>query len=308
MTVVTRELFVAHERYLFGLCYRMTGSASDADDLVQQTFERAIASPPPRTDEPWRPWLTRVAINLARDQLRRRKTRGYDGTWLPSPVELDSAEELAPAHEPHATDGRYDLLESVSFAFLVALEALTPKQRAVLILRDVFDYSVQETASALDLSEANVKTTHHRARAAMETYDAGRAPKTTELRERTRRTLEEFLSCLVRDDVPGVERLLSESVRAISDGGGEYLAARVPVVGREKVARFFLKLTRRNDPHMRVALRMINGEPAVVAEYPSARGTEAPRVVLRIDLDRDGRIAWIHSVLASAKLTAVRRA
>ena len=148
-------MFADERRFLFGLCYRMTGSAADADDLVQETFARALARPPARTDEPWRPWLVRVALNLARDELRRRKRRAYKGPWLPEPV--DDAELVEPSHEPASTTGRYELLESVSFAFLLALEALTPAQRAVLLLRDVFEYTGAETAEALGLSEANVR-------------------------------------------------------------------------------------------------------------------------------------------------------
>src|SRR5438046_6362126 len=165
-------------RLLWGLCYRMTGNAADADDLVQETFVRAIEKPPRRTDEPLRPWLVRVALNLSRDLLRARRRREYVGPWLPSPIETSDeapgrrslGEGGPPSHEPpvggidggRTLEGRYDLLESVSFAFLLALERLTPIQRGVLLLMDVFDYSVKETAAALDRSEANVKTTHHR--------------------------------------------------------------------------------------------------------------------------------------------------
>ena len=77
--------FTAHERFLWGLCYRMTGNAADADDLVQETFVRAMKSPPARTDEPWRPWLVRVAVNLSRDLLLQRKRRAYEGGWFASP-------------------------------------------------------------------------------------------------------------------------------------------------------------------------------------------------------------------------------
>src|SRR6185295_2830674 len=154
-----QDVFQAHERFLWGLCYRLTGSAADADDLVQETFVRAIERPPARTDMPWRPWLVRVALNLGRDLLRRRRRAGYVGPWLPAPI--DTGDDASPpSFEPEipgvgSTEGRYDLLESVTFAFLLALEALTPTQRAVLLLRDVFDYSVREVADALDLSEAN---------------------------------------------------------------------------------------------------------------------------------------------------------
>ena len=132
------EIFRAHERFIWGLCYRMAGNAADADDLAQETFVRAWERPPARTDEPWRPWLVRVAMNLSRDLLRRRKRRGYEGPWLPSPIETGD-EFTPPSYEPVDEEGnpaaRYDMLESASFAFLLALEALTPAQRAVLLLR-----------------------------------------------------------------------------------------------------------------------------------------------------------------------------
>ncbi len=187
------DVFQAHRRFIWGLCYRMTGSAADADDLMQETFLTAIRNPPRRTDEPWRPWLVRVAINLSRDLLRRRRRRDYVGQWLPSPIETGEEVEVA-SFEPVDPDGNpaagYELLESVSYAFLVALEALTPTQRAVLLLRDVFDYSVNETAEALGMSQPNVKTSHHRARNAMRSYDKTRTPLTRSLQHRTREVLQ----------------------------------------------------------------------------------------------------------------------
>jgi len=186
-TPAFEDIFRAHERFLWGLCYRMTGNAADADDLVQETFVRAWKQPPARTDEPWRPWLTRVAMNLSRDLLRRRRRRHYEGPWLPSPIETGD-EASPPSYEPVDEQGnpaaRYDMLESVSFAFLLALEALTPAQRAVLLLRDVFDYSVREAADALGMSEPSVKTTHHRARRAMRDYDRDRARRRVRCRNR----------------------------------------------------------------------------------------------------------------------------
>src|SRR5262249_52124466 len=113
-------------KHLWALCYRMTGVAADADDLVQETMLRAIEKPPPDSNE-MRPWLVRVAMNLARDHLRRRKRRAYVGPWLPSPVDDDALEIPV---EAAGAEGRYDLLESASLAFLLALEALSPKQRA----------------------------------------------------------------------------------------------------------------------------------------------------------------------------------
>src|SRR4029453_5870087 len=171
-----------------------------------------------------RPWLVKVALNLARDLLRRRRRRDYVGPWLPSPIETDRSRQSAagapadlerdpPSHEPATLEGRYDLLESVSFAFLVALERLTPAARAVLLLRDVCVYSVRETAAALDLSEANVKTTHHRARRTMAGYDGARQQPSAAGDQAAQKALMQFLQALQRHDVGAIEATLLADVR-----------------------------------------------------------------------------------------------
>jgi RNA polymerase sigma-70 factor (ECF subfamily) len=180
----------------------MTGSAADADDLVQDTFTRALARPPADTSRPWRPWLTRVALNLSRDHLRRRRRAPWVGPWLPAPIETEPVEaflaEEERAYEPACTEGRYELLESVSIAFLTALEALTPAQRAVLLLRDVFGYSGRETAEALELAEANVRQTLRRARAALRDYDRRRCRIDAGQRRELQQTLARFLASRAR--------------------------------------------------------------------------------------------------------------
>lgn len=301
--------FREHQRFLWGLCYRLTGSAADADDVVQATFVRALEHPPERTDEPWRPWLTRVALNLGKDLLRRRKRRGYVGPWLPSPLEID--EQAIASFEPElasgtTTEGRYDMLESVSMAFLLALEALTPKQRAVLLLRDVFDYTVAETADALGVSEADVKTTHHRARRAMESYDRQRCRPTREVQEKTRDAVTRLLAALTTGDTEAAERVLAPSVVALTDGGGEYLAARQPVIGRDRVLRFFVSILRKRPGVLTSRATVINGLPALVSEYSEDAPRLAPRQVTCFTIDAEGRIDRIFSVLASTKLTAIR--
>jgi RNA polymerase sigma factor (sigma-70 family) len=302
------DAFGADRAFLWGLCYRLTGSAADADDLVQETFLRAVERPPPRTDAPWRPWLVRVALNLGRDSLRRRRRRPYVGPWLPSPIET-ADEASPPSVEARTTEGRYELLETVSYAFLLALEALTPLQRAVLLLRDVFDYTVAEAADALGVSEANVKTTHHRARRRMAAYDRRRALPTRERQARTRAALERFVAALAAADLPALEALLAESVRATSDGGGEFHAARVPIVGRTRVARFHWNIARRRTAAAppSVELRMLNGLPALVIGLADRARGEAARFVIRADVDDDGRIIALDSILATAKLSALVR-
>ena len=306
-----------HERFLWSICYRMTGSVSDADDLVQETFVRALTRPPQRTEEPLRPWLTSVALNLGRDLLRRRKRRGYVGPWLPAPIETSLGDasagpgEVSPpsweasGEERSSTEWRYDLLESVSFAFLLALEALSPMQRAVLLLRDVYDYSVREAAHALGTSEANVKTSHHRARRAMEAHDRSRSVPAPDREAHTRRALERFMTCVTREDVGGVEALLAESVQVLSDGAGEFVAARVPVVGRSKVARFLVKLSQGGGAHARIQWRTVNGHAALLLEHEPTRPNDPPRVLITCDTDRGGQITAFYMVLATSKLTAV---
>jgi RNA polymerase sigma-70 factor (ECF subfamily) len=297
--------FQRHERLLWNLCYRMTGVAADADDLVQETFLRAIERPPPDTDAALRPWLVRVAMNLARDQLRRRRRQRSAGPWLPSPIETGD-DAASPAFEPAATEGRYDLLESCTFAFLLALEALTPQQRAVLLLREVFDYTVAETAAALALSATNVKTTHHRARRAMAAYDAGRRPPTRELQEATRHALSQLMEALVRGDGRSIEAVLAPDVTTVTDGG-EFHAARKPLIGRSRVAHFYRRLTEQRLPDQRIAIRMLNGLPALVVHFGSVKPGYAPSGVIRVDVDGRGLVRSVHSVLASRKLTAVQR-
>jgi RNA polymerase sigma-70 factor (ECF subfamily) len=302
-----------HERFLWGLCYRMTGVAADADDLVQETYARALAAPPEQR-EALRPWLTRVAVNLARDHLRRRKREAYVGPWLPSPLDTgDTGDTEAPpgveARLPGggSTEGRYELLESVSYAFLLALEALAPKQRAVLLLRDVFDYSVREVAEALGMSEANVKVVHHRARAAMAEYDRARCVPTRELQARTRAALEGFMGALLSGDVAAAEALLSDDVRALTDGGGQVRAAHVPVVGAKRVLTFLLRLMELRGPPVAVELQMLNGLPALVSVFADAADPLfASRAVVRVELGADGRISQLHTVLTDRKLAGVR--
>jgi RNA polymerase sigma factor (sigma-70 family) len=297
--------FQEERSFLWGLLYRLTGDAADAEDLVQETFVRFLRRPP-RTDRALRPWLVKVALNLGRDLLRRRKRRGYPGPWLPSPVE--TPEDEPAGFDPPDPEGgpaaRYERIESVSLAFLLALEALTPQQRAVLLLRDVFDYSVREAARALGISEANARTTHLRARRLMAAYDAARRPPTRSLRERTRAALDRFLACVLAGDVPGAEALLAEDARAVSDAAGEFHANHVPVLGRAKVAALFIGVARGIVGVTRSEVRLLNGLPSLIAEH-AARPGFASKWVVQCEVDDAGRLRRLYTVLASRKLAAV---
>jgi RNA polymerase sigma factor (sigma-70 family) len=300
------RVFADERRFLFGLAYRMTGSGADAEDIVQETFTRALTHPPPRRDQAWRPWLVRVALNLSRDELRRRKRRGYKGPWLPEPIE--DAEWVEPAHEPAVTTGRYELVESVSFAFLLALEALSPAQRAVLLLRDVFEYTSAEAAEALDLSEANARVLLHRARRALEEYDRTRFVPDRETREKSVELLARFMASFAKQDVPALEALLAEDVVTFNDTNGKYPAAGIAVLGRNKVARFHAgvaKLRAGNTP--RIELRWVNGMPAMLVDYGEVSDRLAPRFVTMGEIDAAGKVRRIYSVLAPAKIVRMFR-
>lgn len=300
LSAALRRDFALHREFLWGLCYRMTGSAADAEDLVQDTFERALRSPPPDAASSLRPWLSRVAINLSCDHLRRRKLQPYRGTWLPEPVH---SERLQP-REAEPADARYQQLESSSFAFLLALEALRPKERAVLLLRDVFDYSVRETAQALELSEANVKVLLHRARQRMLGYDQRRCQPSPDLSARTERAIRRFVLHMAADNVRGIEALLREDVLELSDPG-EFAAARKSILGREKVALFARKMARLVDSSRkpgRMHITSLNGLPALLCELEPPRTDFSPRQAYLLDVDEHGQIARIYVVLGSQKL------
>jgi RNA polymerase sigma-70 factor (ECF subfamily) len=296
-TAELERVFAARQRMLWGLCYRLTGVAADADELVQETFVRALERPPRAGEGELGGWLVRVATNMSLDRLRARRRRRYVGAWLPSPVETADAVD--------AVDADYERRESVSFAYLVALEALAPKARAVVILSDVFDYPAREVAALLDTSEANVRVLHHRARRRLAEAQLDPRPL-REVSADTQRALQAFVDCLNRQDVRGLEALLTASVRTITDGGGEYTALHAPLTGLDRVIRFHLETARRRGPISRVAMRTVNGLPALVIETTPLRPQMAPRVVLRCEIDADGRIRELHSILASRKLTAVR--
>lgn len=305
---VLSKWFEQHRRYLWGLAYRVTGSRPDADDVLQETFVRACEHAPAQLADPRR-WLTKVAVNVARDVLRRRKRGGYVGSWLPTPI--DTGENDPPSFEPtvagETLEGRYDLLESASLAFLQALEALTPTQRAVLLLRDVFDYSAAEVASALNLSAGNVRIIHLRARRLMSGYERRRVPPSAVSRARTGEALRHFLELLENGDVRGIERLLAADVKAVTDGGGEFTASRRAVLGVPQVARFFARLAASRRGGLKVEIRPINQFPAAIFQFNSSPGRRAPKLLLAINLNDAGFISRVWVIASSVKLASLDR-
>jgi RNA polymerase sigma-70 factor (ECF subfamily) len=298
-------LVLEHRAHLWALAYRITGTPVEADDVVQETFRRAIEHPPTDTARPWRPWLARVATNVAVDTLRRRMRQRYDGPWLPGPIETDDlGERLADGIDVEA---RYDATESATLAFLVALEVLTPRQRAVLVLSDALGYTGPEVAEILGMSPDSVRASLYRARKAVAGYDRDRCRPSPELRARMQAALQRFGAAVDTADPSRIAECLTEDVRTINDGGGVFRAARKVVEGRESVAKLYAGLVRHGGggAGARVLARTVNGIPALAIEQAPPDDRSAPRMLAWLELADDDAIRAVHVVLAPAKLAGV---
>ncbi len=254
MTADAVAEFEAQRGRLFGLAYRLLGSAADAEDMVQDAFLRwhgadraAIGSAPA--------WLARVVTNLCLNQLtsaRAQRVR-YAGPWLPEPV-LTEGGALGPL-------GTAAQRESVSLALLVLLERLTPPERAVFVLHEAFGYPYREIADLLDLSEPHCRQLHRRARQRLAGGRSRFRPPPADWRD----LVEKFLVAAGTGDLPGLEKLLAEDVTAWADGGGKVSAARRPVSGRDRVARYLAGLLHRYAAELQITLAEVNGAPAILA-------------------------------------------
>lgn len=291
----TEALYEAHGDYLWGLAFRMLGVRADADEVVQDTFVRLLRAEPDRTRQ-MRPWLVRVSMNLARDRLRARKREAYVGPWLPA---VTDAAATGPDELPGA---RYTSLESLSLGFLWAAEQLDDVQRGVLVLRDVLGHSVRETAAALELTESNVKVITHRVRTRMRGWEASQRRSLAVPHEQVIDAMRRFFGSVAAGDRAGAEMALAEDVRLLSDGGGEFFAARKPVIGAAKVAGFYVKIASGEVGVPTIEMRTLGGVPTLIVRRPEADGKTAPEACLQVELDDAGQISRIYSVLATAKV------
>ncbi|MCA9511200.1 MAG: RNA polymerase subunit sigma, partial [Myxococcales bacterium] len=229
------------------------------------------------------------------------------GSWLPAPVPDAALEPEPAASEASAPDARYGLAESATQAFLLALEALTPAQRAVLLLRDVYGASVRETAEATGLSEPNVKTTHHRARRQLAAYDASPCRPTPELFARVRDLLERFALAVAASDPARIAALFREDAELWSDADGEFLSNPRPVRGAAAIARFYAARSAALGAPPFLELTSLNHLPAALLGFAPQRDARlATRVALAVVPGPDGRIARLHNVVATPKLAALR--
>ncbi|MCX4884270.1 MULTISPECIES: RNA polymerase sigma-70 factor [unclassified Streptomyces] len=276
------DSFVAHRNLLFTVAYEMLGSAADAEDVLQETWLR-WSGVELGTVRDHRAYLVRITTRQALSRLRTlgRRKESYVGTWLPAPLLTtpDVAEDV-------------ELADSVSMAMLLVLETLTPTERAVFVLREVFDLGYDEIAEAVDKNPAAVRQIAHRARA----HVAARRPRGGVSPAETRDALDAFQRAVQTGDLQGLLDILAPDVVFLGDGGGVRQAVLQPVVGADKVARLLAAGVGRIPPRsLRPA--QVNGLPALVVRFDDEIDTV---VALRVD---NGLITGFYAVRNPAKLS-----
>jgi RNA polymerase sigma-70 factor (TIGR02957 family) len=284
---MTTAVFDKHRRLLFGVAYRMTGSVADAEDLVQEAWLRWSCVDAKAVDNP-RAYLVRTITNLSLNELASARARRetYVGPWLPEPL-LTTADASQEA----------EMAESISQAMLVVLETLSPTERAVFLLHDVFGYSHTEISSIVDKSEAAVRQTAARARA----HVAARRPRFSPDPVVRREAAERFLAACAGGDLNAVMELLAPDVVCWSDGGGKVSAARRPLHGPDHVARWILGvIAKPSVAGVRMEVQEINGELGLLA---AAGGI--PVGAIGFDL-ADGRITALRFVVNPDKLRGLQ--
>ncbi|MER5431942.1 RNA polymerase sigma-70 factor [Streptomyces sp. NPDC002588] len=284
-TDAATETFVAYRNLLFTVAYEMLGSAADAEDVLQETWLRWVEVDPGQVRDQ-RAYLVRITTRQSLNRLRTmtRRKEAYVGPWLPEPLLTapDVAEDV-------------ELAESVSMALMLVLERLSPTERAVFVLREVFDVGYEEIAEAVGKSPAAVRQVAHRAR---KHVDAAR-PREVVSPGEVKAALESFRLALETGDPQGLLDVLAPQVVLVSDGGGIKQAARRPIVGADNIVRFALGHLGRTGAPLTADLTVVNGNPALVLSLGGEiDGVLAARV-------EEGRIAGLYYVRNPQKLSRI---
>jgi RNA polymerase sigma-70 factor (TIGR02957 family) len=291
MTVPDERLLDELRPRAFAIAYRMLGSVAEAEDVVQEALlrvHRALAGGK-RLESP-RAFVATVTTRLAIDELRSARVRRetYVGEWLPEPLVVDGADD--PARQVETAD-------ALSLAFLVLLESLTPEQRAVLLLRDVFAYDYREVAEIVGKSEENARQLAARARR----HVAERRPRFEVSSQHHDRLSQHFFAALRTGDLTGLEELLAADVVLHGDGGGKVPALARPVFGREHVAQTLAAWGRAGARGGGKARQVsVNGEPGAL--LLDADGHVVGVMALEIT---DGHVSGVRSIVNPDKLRHV---
>ncbi|MFE6777139.1 RNA polymerase sigma-70 factor [Streptomyces sp. NPDC057702] len=281
------EVFVAHRNLLFTVAYEMLGSAADAEDVLQETWLRWVGVDPATVRER-RAYLVRIVTRQSLDRMRAlgRRKESYVGPWLPEPL----------LTTPDVADD-VELADSVSMAMLLVLETLAPVERAVFVLREVFDLGYEEIAEAVGRSPAAVRQLAYRARA----HVAARRPRGAVSPAQTRAALGAFQRAVETGELQDLIDVLAPGVVALSDGGGVRHALPRPIVGADKVARLLAGGWWRRDATRSVELVQINGGPGLLVRVD---GRIDGVVAVRVE---DGYVTGAYHVRNPEKLSRVAR-
>jgi RNA polymerase sigma-70 factor, ECF subfamily len=298
MRSIDETLYEELRPLAFSIAYRMLGSAAEAEDVVQEAFLRLAGAADREEVRAAKSYLTTVVTRLSIDRLRSARARReqYVGTWLPEPIVVD--DPLAALAEAEADA---ETTESLSLAFLVLLESLSPVERAVFLLRDVFDRPYPEIARIVGKRDDNVRQIAARARRHVEE----RRPRFEASPEERERLAERFFAAGAAGDGDALAELLAPDVVFYGDGGGKVRGAIPrPVYGRDRVTRLLLGFARiRDDLALGVRLARVNGQPGAVFFAPDG----SPYSVLSLDV-ADGAIVAIRSVVNPEKLRHIEPA
>jgi len=283
---MTDDPFARHRGLLFTVAYEMLGSASDAEDVVQETWLRWADVDHAEVRDA-RAYLVRIVTRQALNRLRTsaRRREDYVGEWLPEPL-LTSPDVAADV----------ELAESVSMAMLTVLETLGPAERAVFVLREVFDAPYEEIAEAVGKSPAAVRQIAHRARE----HVAARRPRVAVSADEQQEVVERFLAAVRGGDLQGLLDLMAPDVVLVADGGGVVSAARRPITGAERVAAQIIRLP--EVAGFAVAATTVNGAAAARVDIDGRLDTVVSLVV------EGGRITRLYAVRNPEKLTALDEA
>ena len=245
MASVNTEFYEQYRHLLFSIAYRMLDSAMEAEDMVQEAFLRYENSRDKDIQLP-KAYLTTIVTRLCLDQLKSAKTQReqYIGIWFPEPIFTQQAATSEP-----------EQAETLSMAFMVLLENLSPVERAVFLLREVFDYDYAAIAKIVDKSEVNCRRYYHLAKE----YLVDRRPRFEPISGDQIKLVQHFLQAVGEGDIEGLTSLLAEDIVVYADGGGKVPVARVPQRGHEAVTRLLLGIFRWATKDMRIELHDVNG-------------------------------------------------
>ncbi|PYI54439.1 RNA polymerase sigma-70 factor [Paenibacillus flagellatus] len=284
MTTSTEQWYASYKPLLFSLAYRMLGSAADAEDIVQDTFVASAGVDESRIGN-MKAYLCKMATNRCLDRLKSatRQRETYVGPWLPEPLATDVS-----ADDPYES---FALKESISTAYLLLLEQLSATERAVFLLREVYQYDYEEIADMVGKTAANCRQIFRRAKRSLHGGPEAKAiPAAAPAQGEARAVVEQFVEALAGGNVPRLLELLAADAVMLTDGGGKVRAAINPLLGADRILRFFEGIRHKYGEELRYEWRTINGGPGLVTRWG-----EAAVWVVTFDV-RDGVLRRIYSV------------